>query len=156
MNRKISKSNIYLFISIVFLQFTSCKENAEEKTTYVNFGKTNIVFPDTLIINKDYKGFILYESLFDTLNLKKGENRFINLYIKGDTKMIEYSKANKIVYDTFGMYQDTIRFKIKFNKVGENYLNGYIGDDVYIESKDSMRIINKIVPITKKIFVKSR
>ncbi len=98
----------------------------------------------------------MYSSLFDTLNLKLVKDRYINLYIKGNDRKTEYSELKKIEHDTFVIYEDTIRFIVNFDKLGKNYLNGFIEDEVYIENKDStVRIINKIIPFHKEVFVKN-
>ncbi len=145
-----------IILILVYIQIVSCKKEADEKVEYVKFGKTNVVFPDTLILNKKYKGYVLYSSLFDTLNLKLVKDRYINLYIKGNDRKTEYSELKKIEHDTFVIYEDTIRFIVNFDKLGKNYLNGFIEDEVYIENKDStVRIINKIIPFHKEVFVKN-
>ena len=42
--------------------------------------------------------YVLYSSLFDTLNLKLGKNRYINLYVKGNDRKTEYSEVKKIAH----------------------------------------------------------
>lgn len=153
---RIIKCCLYLTV----IMFFACKKDIKEipKKEYLNFSKLEVNFPDTIIVNKDYKGFVIYKSLFDTLNLEKGENRFINLYLIGSKKRTEFSDVTKIPHDTFGMYKDTIRFKINFQQIGNNYLNGHIEDEVYIDDnpKGKTRNIIKVSPFHKPIFVKDK
>ena len=144
----------FCLILIIF-SFIACKKNIEKiKVNNIHFSKIDINFPDTLFVNKSYNGFVIYKSLFDTLNLKNGKDRYINLYLKGCEKPTKFSDVKKIAHDTFVMYEDTIRFKISFKSVGKNYLSGHIEDEVDIEKNEKIRIINRISSFHKLVYVK--
>ncbi|MDN3672422.1 hypothetical protein QWY99_05045 [Flavobacterium branchiarum] len=157
--------NCKYYLGLIVLLFISCKNEIKDipenipKNNTVLFGKIEINFPDTIIINKEYKGSVIYSSLFDTLNLEKGKYRFVSLYLKDSEKKTKYSDVKKVAYDTFGMYEDKIRFKVDFKQIGNNYLNGFIEDEVFIEDgkpNGKTRIINKVSEFHKLVFVKER
>ena len=118
------------------------------------FSETNFNFPDTVELNKVYRGKIFYTSLFDTLNLKKGQDRFVSFYVNSDNKKLTFDQLIKVKHDTFYIKRDTIFFDISFKKRGSNYINGFISDEVYIESKDSIRTAEKIIDFIIPVFVK--
>ena len=156
--KMINRCNIFL---IVVLCFISCKDDSPVSKGMIkivpkkeSFSKTNFNFPDTVELNKVYKGKIFYASLFDTLNLKKGKDRFVSFYVNSDNKRLTFQQLMKVKHDTFYIQKDTIFFDISFKKRGSNYINGFVSDEVYIESKDSIRTVEKIIDFIIPVFVK--
>ena len=142
-----------IHIPLLFYPF-HFNELFQKNNKNVCFSKIHITFPDTITVNKDYKGFVTYKSLFDSLKLKNGKDRFIDLYLIGSKNRIKYSDVPKIKHDTFSVFEDTIRFKIRFINIGDNFLNGHILDEVYIEKNKKIRIINKVSSFHKLVYVK--
>ncbi len=153
------KNNYFLCLIILF--FVSCKKdvNKVKINNDIRFSTLATHFPDTVIKNKEYSGFIIYTSLFDTLNLITGEKRFISLHLKSDKRDLKYKELHKIGHDTFVEFDDTLRFRVVFKENGNNFLNGYIEDEVYVDDKNpngETRIINKVSPLFKPVFVKEK
>lgn len=153
------KKQIIIYVTI-FLLF-SCKKNEpinQEAIKIIpvdrNFSQTTFHFPDTVQMNKIYEGRIYYKSLFDTLNAVIGKNRFITYRYKANNTVLDYTKLVQTKHDSAYIRNDTLYFKIKFSKKGKNYINSYIIDDVYIETRDSIREIEKIIDFNIPVFVK--
>lgn len=135
------KKVIFCLIAL-FLMLISCKDekNTIKKDKIHNY-EINIVFPDTVYVNEGYDGKIEYKNDLDTLTteIRKLEKytRFLD-YILLTTKSINYKDdyLKKIANDTFvGKTNRLIPlYNIKFDKLGLNYIDGTITDEVIIEN----------------------
>jgi hypothetical protein len=153
---KLKVKKLLLLIGIFFL--FSCKKEDNDVVKIIpikkSFSKTYFNFPDTVFKNKIYNGKIYYSSLFDTLGLKMDKDRFVSFYVNSDNKKLTLKQLFKEEHDTFYIKKDTIYFDISFKKKGNNFINGFISDDVYIEKKDSIRNIEKIIDFIIPVYVK--
>ncbi|KQB39532.1 hypothetical protein RC62_1214 [Flavobacterium aquidurense] len=163
MNNKRIKS-LTCFSTIIFLILVSCKKEKKIVERSDNY-KISFVFPDTVFINELYNGKINYKNSLDTIttsfdDIKK--NRYIYYsYIKN--KSINYDDSlKKIIRDTFGARNNKLipLYNIKFDKLGLNYIDGFITDEVMIDNgaknakgESMTRIITNEFRVTKKVFV---
>ncbi len=161
------KNKCILLLLCFLIFFMSCK-NGIKNIKKQNF-RISVDFPDTIVINKLYNGKINYKNDLDTvttklLDIKKP--RFIQ-YAFLKTKTINYDNKylKKIVTDT--IYGDNNKIiplpGISFNKLGINYIDGIIYDEVDIdngaknENGQSMtRIITNEYRVTFKVIVIER
>ncbi|WP_347053592.1 hypothetical protein [Flavobacterium olei] len=158
-----------LILTISFFMF-SCKNETKKDLSskkYVH-ATFNINFPDTVDINKYYEGKIYYKSDLDTITT------VLNEIVGKKSRMIEYSfvttklivhddeKLKKLTTDT--MFTKSNRFIplfTKFDKLGINYIDGIIKDEVWIDTIEIInnrkekrtRIITNEFRATKKVFV---
>ncbi|NRS90007.1 hypothetical protein HNQ02_002942 [Flavobacterium sp. 7E] len=144
----------------------SCKEEVRQEKTYNNNDQAVLVFPDTVYINEEYNGKIEYKSDLDTIttgfdDVKKARFLFYS-FLTTDNKNYGDEHLKKIVKDTF--VAETHRviplYKIKFDKLGLNYFDGIITDEVMIENgmKNKMgesktRIITHQTRLTRGVYV---
>lgn len=164
-------NKIVFSLGILFL-LISCKKEAEvkeiEKTQEVRLSKDKItlVFPDTVYLNKSYNGRIDYENDLDTIttsfnDIKKA--RFLE-YVFTITKEKDYKDnyLKKIAKDTFVAESHRMipLYNIKFDKLGLNYFDGFITDEVMIENggkdangKPMTRIITNEIRLTRGVYV---
>lgn len=169
--RKQYKKTIIILSSSLLMLVFSCKrdtsiekkntENLTESTAFVKF-----VFPDTVYINKLYKGKIKYKGILDTITTSfddKIKSRYIVFYMT-KTKNINYKTKQlyKTKLDTFGAIDNrTIPiYGIKFTELGVHYIDGIINDhitiDTLINSKnptDKVRYIENVFRATHKVVV---
>ncbi len=162
--------------AILILNFSSCKDNQNaekgrvKKEGIVHNGFKNETvefyfdFPDTVYINKVYKGNINYKSVLDTITKTfddKKRSRYI-LYYMRNTKDIKYSvdELKKMELDTFGAINNKSIpiYGIKFSELGTYYLDGIIDDHVTVDtfsqkSIDKVRYIENLVRATHKVIV---
>lgn len=164
------------FISLTSL-LISCKDDvAVEKIKNNDYAKNRIFknssvefefeFPDTVYINEEYKGKILYKSVLDTITTSfedKTKSRYIAFYMR-KTKNINYSdeELKQAKLDTFGAINNrNIPFyKISFNQLGVHYIDGIINDHIFIDTispnkngNNKIRYIENIVRATHKVIV---
>lgn len=158
------RSKIIPILSFLFI--ISCKDESKVSKKLIN-AKAEFSFniPDTLYINKGFEGIINYKSDLDTittqLNKLKKFRSIVYTFI--ETKQINYSDEylKKIVNDTFYSESNkTIPIYIEFDKLGVNYIDGIITDQVIIntDSKNKKgetltRIITNEFRATKKVIV---
>lgn len=165
------KSNLICILSLFLIISFSCKEKRNNILNENNDYNVNIreyfldfYFPDTVNIKHVYEGKIIYKGVLDTITSKlfvKGDTlRIITLYIKDNIKYIkdDYEHILKSqVSDTFyaNKGSNDILFEYSFNKLGVNYLEGVLEDEVYITASDTseVRIITKYNHITLPVFV---
>ena len=153
--------------------FFSCKNETEpkliKKIDKGNF-KISVDFPDTVYINKRYNGRINYKNDLDSLTTKLLDVKKFRLieYAFLITNNINYDVKHlkTIVKDT--IYTNNNRFiplsAISFNKLGVNYLDGIITDEVNIDTlalregkmQASTRIISDDFRVTHKVIVIER
>jgi hypothetical protein len=119
-------------------------------------------FPDTVQINKEYNGKILYKNILDTITTDLANNSETDRYIifsMAITELLEQDEKSLklIVKDTFGAvdHRTIPIFKVKFKNKGINYLSGFITDNGFLKLKDSdsIRIITNEFQIHHKVFV---
>ena len=156
-----------LLLSLVF----SCKKDTPiEKKNTINLNETTafvkFIFPDTVYINKLYKGKIKYKGILDTITTSfddKIKSRYISFYMT-KTKNIDYETKQlyKVKLDTFGAIDNrTIPFyNIKFTELGIHYIDGIINDHLTIDTlttpkkpTDKVRYIENVVRATHKVVV---
>jgi len=152
----------------IFLIFMYCNKKPEVKPLK-NKLYAELVLPDTVFINEKYYGQINYKNDLDTITTSLediNKYRFIDYYFTITDKILKNDKdLLKIVNDT--AYADNNSkipiYKIIFNKLGENYIDGIIKDEVIISKggvlKDGSkgdRIITNEARLTKKVFVIER
>lgn len=177
MKEKKQYSKIIIIISSGLFAFAiSCKKdtpiesrksnNIHQSTVFVKFD-----FPDTVYINKSYKGKIEYKSILDTITTNvleevDGINRYI-MYSLTRTKNLDYDTMElyKIKLDTFGAIDNrTIPFyDIKFTELGVHYIDGIINDHATINTlpksqnpNDKVRYIVNEARATHKVIVIDR
>lgn len=160
----------YLNCLVILLLFLGACNNKnplknESKIETNNRIRYEMIFPDTVIIGKEYFGLINYNSTLDSVTTKfgvKGKNRYVRLIMTTtETVDYDYKYLKSIVKDTFGAYDNrTIDFLLKFEKLGTTYIDGLINDVVLIdlEEKNSngeemIRWIEDEVRVTKKVVV---
>ena len=149
------------------LLFVSCENKEREITKEIIYHNEDMSFifdfPDTVFVNKEYNGVIIYKNILDTIttdlsNSNPTKNRYI-IYSLAKTKDLRNSEKSlmKIAIDTFGAVDNrTIPlFKIKFNEVGVHFIDGFITDTGYIDipTKDSVRVITNEFRVSHKVVV---
>ncbi|MDQ6528090.1 hypothetical protein [Flavobacterium sp. LHD-85] len=152
-------------IVILIVSLISCKKEVNSKKAYAKF---SIDFPDTVVVNKYYEGRIIYKSNLDTITVILNEvdskkSRMLE-YAFAKTKIINQDEEalKRIIADT--MYSKSnlsIPLFLKFNKLGVNYIDGIIKDEVWIDTieiknkkkEKKMRIITNEFRATKKVVV---
>jgi len=165
------KNFFYILCPFLMIIFFSCK-----KTIDNTFNKKNVdssdtreyfldfYFPDTVNIKNVYEGEIIYKGVLDTITpilfVNDDTLRIVSLYIKDNTKLIKNDYEHIIKSqesDTFypTKEKNKILFKYSFNRLGVNYLEGVLEDEVYIKTADTsaLRIITNYNHITLPVFV---
>src|SRR5690606_14740687 len=106
------------------------KTKKKEEKNYTS--KVEIKFPDSLKMNTEMEGEIMYSSDFDTIRLKNGEKRYIYLYLSGgDSPLSDFRELKKQVMDTFVPINDEHLipvYNIVFEKSGKKFINGVVVD----------------------------
>jgi hypothetical protein len=159
---------VALFLTTILLVLISCKE--EKKTTKkdkIAIREISIIFPDTVYINTWYNGKINYKNNLDTLTTEirklQKNTRFLR-YTLITTKDINYNDEHlkKIVNDTCIAENNRLIpiYSIRFDKLGINYIDGIITDEVYIShgaksknGKPMDRLIIHETRLTKRVIV---
>lgn len=159
----------YIFSLIIFLLLISCKKEERKIELKTEFKKIKLIFPDTVYINEIYDGKINYINDLDTITTSFDDlqkDRYV-YYAFTKTKNINYNDANlkKIKTDTLGARNNRLipLYNISFNKLGLNYFDGIITDEVRIQngSKDKngkpiTRIITNEIRLTRGVYVIER
>lgn len=162
-NIKTMKKIISIFIILILI--ISCKK--EEKAIKLNKQKFSISinFPDTVHIYKGYDGKIDYENDLDTitktLNKLNPLRTLVYTFLVNNKVNYTNQYLKKIVVDTFYTENNReIPIYVEFNKVGINYIDGIITDEVVIENggknkkgKLMNRVITNEFRVTKKVVV---
>lgn len=150
---------IWILVSCKKEKKNEVSENISDQIEYVSQLPYKFEFPDTVYINKNYSGKLTYNGQLDTLKLPYGEERFIIYYLTITNKLLtKISDLKKVKSDTFGgIDKHTVPFyNIKFDKLGENYIDGLIDDSAYLNvptKKDKFRTITNITRATHKVYV---
>jgi hypothetical protein len=160
--------NLTYFLTTILLVLVSCKKEKKivEKSAKDNY-EISLVFPDTVFLNERYDGKINYRNNLDTLTTEirklQKNTRFLEFALT-QTKDINYedNHLKKIANDTFVATSNILipLYNIKFNKLGLNYIDGMIIDEVIIDNgakndkgEPMMRIITNEFRVTKKVLV---
>lgn len=152
---------------ITILVLISCKKEKKIVESAKDNYEISLVFPDTVFLNERYDGKINYRNNLDTLTTEirklQKNTRFLEFALT-QTKDINYedNHLKKIANDTFVATSNILipLYNIKFNKLGLNYIDGMITDEVMIENgakndkgEPMMRIITNEFRVTKKVLV---
>ncbi|OMQ11775.1 hypothetical protein [[Flexibacter] sp. ATCC 35103] len=166
MNKRIK--SLTCFVITIFVVLVSCKKEKKiaDRSTKNNYEIT-MDFPDTVFLGKGYYGKINYKNDLDTVTTKLLDIRrlrFIEFgFLKTTTLNYDYKYLKKNMIDTF--YSETNRtiplYNIYFNKLGVNFIDGIITDQVRIDTimlhdgimQPRTRIITNEFRVTKKVFV---
>ena len=159
------KEFIVLLSSFIF--FLSCKDKEDSiEENKINKSQISLDFPDTVFVNKPYNGRINYKNALDTItksldDIKK--YRFIEYsYTKTNTINYDEKHLKNIVTDTFIALKSSFipLNNIQFDKLGVNYIDGMITDEVMIDNgiknekgEPVIRIITNEFRVTKEVFV---
>ncbi|KFF10055.1 hypothetical protein [Flavobacterium hydatis] len=160
-------NKLQFFLMISFLLLISCKD---EKKTVKNEQNINaeisIIFPDTVYVNELYDGKINYKDDLDTITTSFDDIKNIRYvyftYLKNQDINYGDESLKKIVTDTFGARNNRLipLYDIRFDKLGLNYIDGLIIDEVMIENGAKVkngepmdRIITHEFRVTKKVVV---
>ncbi|MCC9070909.1 hypothetical protein LNQ49_04770 [Flavobacterium sp. F-65] len=165
-----TKNIIKMMIAVTLL--VGC--NNKEKITQVNNSQIEFRnqtmsyifdFPDTVSVNKQYNGMIIYKNILDTITTHLANpkdslrDRYITYSMTIAKKILNDENSLKsIVKDTFGAVDNrTIPlFKLKFQHPGIYFIDGFITDNGYlrIHKGDSTRIITNEFRIYHKVVAK--
>jgi hypothetical protein len=160
---------VILYLIIAFFIF-SCKENnVVNKLDKINYNETRIIFPDTVFLNESNNGWIHYKNDLDTLTIKFNDLeklRFLYFeYFLTNNPSDNNNEIRKMITDTFVAKNNRIipLYDIKFDKLGINYFNGIITDEVIIANggvlkngKKGDRIITNEIRLIHPVYVKKR
>lgn len=166
------KKNI-VYCLIVFSSFLlSCRENHEklEVPKILEKKKKNIdfevVFPDTVYVNKEYKGKIFYKSILDTITTSfddEDKKRYTILYVKilqnysyNDFEFSSFKKSSELQYGASNNNEIPF-YRIEFDSVGVFYINGVIEDFVYINLKqndENGKPLRRVVEVQEELLHK--
>lgn len=158
--------SILLNISCQKKEVKKCDTKKMSKLYQTEDGLNSFRFnlPDTLYTGKEYVGEILYKGVFDTIVpdlMKKNPygDRFINFYATKTNRgnILDDDLKSEFKLDTFSTYQSN-RIplkKIKFDKEGIFYLDGFIEDELFLKAKDTseVRLISKTYRAKHKFIV---
>ena len=141
---------------------TENKENLSKKNTFVNdVVQFEFDFPDTVYVDKLYKGKIKYKGALDSITTSfedEKKSRYISFYMT-KTQNINYNTKElyKVKLDSFGAVDNhTIPFyDIKFSKLGTYYIDGIINDHVTLDmpNNEKSRYIENVHRATHKVYV---
>ncbi|OMQ11773.1 hypothetical protein [[Flexibacter] sp. ATCC 35103] len=162
------KKNAILLIILMLV--ICCKKNNDNdmvKKKYLKSSTISVDFPDTVFIGRGYDGKINYQNGLDTVTTKLLDIkrlRFIEYgFLKTTTINYDYKYLKKNMIDTFT--SETNRtiplYNISFNKLGVNFIDGIITDQVRIDTimlhdgimQPRTRIITDEFRVTKKVLV---
>lgn len=152
MKEKIVNNFIYIILAI-FLLLISCNDKKENVESTKQSTDVKINLPSSIDIGAAIEGDIVYSSDFDTLRLKKGERRYVFLYLtKSKRPTVSYEEFKKVQRDTFVPIENNLIpiYDIKFYTKGNMFLDGYIIDQVFLEVKNSEDEV-KIITLETKI-----
>jgi len=149
---------IIIYTLSVLVIFISCVKEKKIESYNEDDKILDLLFPDTVLINKNIAGKIIYNMEIDTLKKSEIIDRFMFLYVTTDKEGIDIRSIkntnHKIFVDTIrtGVYN----FKASFNNVGNNMLN-LVFEDVVMTNKfikDSMTIYEEYTSISLPVYVK--
>nr|WP_199002862.1 hypothetical protein [Flavobacterium sp. ASV13] len=164
-----------IFSIITFSLLISCKEETkeikkiEERKLAKNTYKIVLVFPDTVYVNETYNGKIDYENDLDTVttrfdDIKKA--RFLEYaFLITKNKNLKDNDLKKVLKDTFVAESNRMipLYNIKFDKLGLNYFDGFITDEVMIENGGKLKdgklgthVITDEIRLTRGVYVIER
>ncbi len=161
---RIAFSTILLSTLLISCKKELAKEVNRENIFFKDSVKVDFEFPDTIYKDFTYKGVIKYKSALDTITTSfedKYNDRYIVYYmIKNEGEKYSIQEIMEMKVDTFGaLNNSTIPFKVKFSKLGINYIDGVIYDYVLIDTAsihkktDKIRYIEKEARATHKVVV---
>ncbi len=155
------KTEKIIYAIFILLAIVSCSEKKKEVALshYIGNEKIlDIVFPDTISIDKNVSGKISYDMTIDTLKKSDITDRFMFLYVTTDRDGVDIhtiKKTNhKIFVDTVG--NGIFDFKAKFSSTGDKVLN-LVFEDVVMTNKlveGKVPIYEEYTSISLPVFVK--
>ena len=149
----------YTFFIALFL-IISCDNRKREIDKVNSLTNFEINLPDSIDVNKIFHGEVIYSSAFDTVVLKENERRYIFLYLAKTKKpTVNFEEFKKVNMDTFVRMDNKIIpiYDIKFNTKGTMFLDGFIIDQIFLDSENDSKKVNISTletKITHPIFVK--
>lgn len=133
-------------IYMLLLLIVSCKkENKAISANRTPLTNIEISLPDSITTNKIVYGEITYSSVFDTIILKENERRYIFLYLTKSKKISEnFENFQKMELDTFVRLDNHIIpiYDIEFAYKGKMFLDGYVIDQVFLDSNTEIGKVN--------------
>ena len=149
---------IKIILIFALISLISCIEGGERKKQS-DYKIINIVFPDTVSMNKNINGELKYDLKLDTIKSSELVKRYIFLYtsaekISGgvdDIKKVEHN----IFIDTLG--EGIFSFKANFKRLGANHLTLILQDVIFVKSDnpdEAMLEIKDETTVVKNVFVK--
>ena len=131
------------------------------------------MLPDTLYHDSVYIGVIHYDGALDSINVPLNDYKMLDTvsrykdrrelfcFYRITDSLIpkkDFEKKLKVIkYDTlYGLWKKRVVFanEFKFNKLGVNYIDGYIDDNVFLEKDNGeVRWIQNRYRIIHKLFV---
>jgi hypothetical protein len=128
-----------IFIVLLCFFLFSCKL----ETSRNNIPKKDVVvriqLEDTILLKDTIFGVVNYESVFDTIKLKRDEKRYVFLYLR-KTKCLTKNFEDFLTKDrdTFVALEDGSNiipiYDLKFDTTGEYFLEGYIIDELWLKN----------------------
>ncbi len=158
-----------IIVLLLIIYISACKEDhklSENITSKELSRKTffEFYFPDTLHVNKIYKGGISYKSELDTLTTfihKKGDTmRLLSFHLKHNKKLIndnfQHILNNKKSRSFAAKFKDSIHFEYMFKETGNYYLEGVLEDEVYYATSNAenpLKIVREYNHVTFPVYV---
>ncbi len=161
------KSGIWKYFEknklLVKEQFIKTKENPQKINQRIFYDKEKInkerstyfkVFvPDTVQVKTNVIGKIEYNFSNDEKEILNNIDNYIFFYYSDKLKK-DFSNYSNVKLDASLPINNSIPFKMNFNKLGENYLRGVIEKTTLLEKKDSTHIKISKMYINCSIYVR--
>lgn len=138
-----NKYRYTIFVALFLI--SSCNNRKSEIKKVSSLTNFEINLPDSIEVNKDVFGEITYSSVFDTVVLKENERRYIFLYLAKTKKPIaNFEEFKKVNMDTFVRLENKVIpiYDINFNTKGAVFLDGYIIDQIFLDSETDSKKVN--------------
>lgn len=137
--KEFKRLSILVFVIMFIFSCTNSKYkpiNQEVKVRY------SINLPDTIYKGDTLRGFIKYSSDYSKIKLKNTERRYV---------FTSFGLKEKTTKDTFALIYDSIIpiYDIILEKRGERLLEGFIIDDLFLETNREDKKVKKSTVKTK-------
>ena len=154
---------------IILSVLNSCKDETKIIKKTPELKTINLIFPDTVYVNELYDGKIEYNNDLDTIttnldDVKKARfldyNFLLTTDVKHDVNYLKKNAKGNFVAETNRIIP---LYGIMFRKLGLNYFDGIITDEVRIENgaqgkkgEPLTRIITDEIRLTRGVYVIER